>query len=269
MHESRARELSGAALTVEGGIIAVLASNLLSLTTGWEWDWIFNVALGVLIFLFVVRAVSTLADNPHFGRIRYTIPLSTVCLQLCIVGAATSSAVRLVSVHPIFQSTVLNFVLITNTAVISVIIIDEIFLGEFISTWIGVIHDVSGDNPVGELLRETGDWAEGAIDSWNSDSDSTKSVSYVRGVKLLILLVSIFAVLSAPLWYLGSGVLGSTWAAFLVLFMLILIRDQSRYLYFRFGIARSFSEVKTSTPTTLLVLLTNLAIVAGALGVQV
>jgi hypothetical protein len=262
-------QFSGAALIVEGGIIAILASNILSLTTGWRWDWVFNLALAILMVLYVLRAASTLVDDPKMARIRLTTPLSTICLQFCIIGAAANSAIYFSTLNPVSQQPVFNFVILTGLAIIAVITIDEIFLGEFIDTWTGVIYNTTGDNPVGELLREAADWVNDAIESWGDDFDDPATVSYKRGLTYLALLGGLLVVGLSPIVYLGASLLGSAWTAFMVLFMLILIRDLTRYLYFRFGPAQSFNEVKTMTPTSILVQLINIVLVTGALGAPI
>lgn len=266
-------QFSGAALIVEGGIIALLASNILKLTTGWKLDFVFDLALATLIILYIVRAASTFVDGANMARIRHTTPLSSICLQFCIIGAIANIAIYLsefdTGFNPLFQHPVSSFILITGLIFIAVVSVDEIFLGEFINTWLGIIDDTNNDNPVDKLLQEIADWVNNATESWTRDSGHSVSVSYTRGIIFLIFLGALLIVGLSPLAYLGASLLGSLWAAFLMLLMLMLIRDLTRYLYFRFGPAQSFEEVKTMTQTTILILLINTWLVAGALGISI
>lgn len=272
MHPPEEEKFSGAALIVEGGIIALLASNILKLTTGWQLDFVFNLALATLMILYLIRAASTFVDDANMARIRLTTPLSSICLQFCIIGAVANSAIYLSKfdggLKPLFQQPVLKFILLAGLIFITAVTIDEIFLGEFINTWIGVIDDTNNDNLVDDLLQEVADWTNNAIESWNRDSEQSESVNYTRGIVLLILLGTLLIIGLIPLAYLGASLLGSIWTAIIMLFTLLLIRDLTRYLYFRFGPAQSFEEVKTTTQTTILVLLINTWLVTGALGIS-
>lgn len=115
MHPPEEEKFSGAALMVEGGIIALLASNILKLTTGWQLDFVFNLALATLMILYLIRAASTFVDDANMARIRLTTPLSSICLQFCIIGAVANSAIYLSKfdggLKPLFQQPVLKFTL--------------------------------------------------------------------------------------------------------------------------------------------------------------
>lgn len=262
---SDGQQFTGSALIVEGAIIGILGSNILTFNTGWQWDWLFEAAFTLLFVLYVIRTASTLVEDPNLSRIRRTTPWSAICLQFCIVGVTASAATQLTELYPAVDELLL-WLTLTGGGVIAVIVIDEIFLGAFIREWIEIIDDNAGDDYIGERLREMTKWVENTLDAVSRPSDSP-SFNYRRGIILTVILGGIFAVVSSPVWFLGAGILGSTWMSFLVVFILVMVRDTTRYLYLKLGPARTFEDVKTSVSVSVLVVLINIVLVAGSLGI--
>lgn len=265
MTPSDDQHFTGNTLIVEGAIIGFLGSNILTFNTGWKWDWIFDAALGLLFCLYLIRTASTLIENPNISRIRRTTPWSTIFLQICIVGAAANAAIKISKLYPMLDDLLLNFVILTGLGVIAVVVIDETFFGEIIHTWIDIINENSGDNHVGEQLRTAASWVQEALDATGNEPNQV-SFNYRRGFILIGILGTLFLLVLSPFLYLSASILGSTWIAFLVLFVLMLVRDITRYLYLQFGPARNFNDVKTTTSMSMLVILLNILLVAGSLG---
>lgn len=266
MKPSDNQQFTSSSLIVEGAIIGFLGANIFSFNTGWRWSWVFKSAFALLVVLYIIRAASTLVENPNTSRIRRTTPWSTIFFQICIIGAATNAATKLFEIHPRFDNLLLNFVLLTGFGLITVIVIDEVFLGAFLQTWIEIVRDNAGDNPVSEILVDSANWVEDILNTAGEGSLSN-SFNYRRGFILIAILGTLFFAILSPFIYLGASVLGSTWISILTLLALMLVRDITRYIYLKLGPASDFTEVKTSTSMSMLVLLINVILVAGSLGI--
>jgi hypothetical protein len=251
--------------TIEGVIIAFLGSLLRLTQTEWRYYWIFYLSVIIMLALAALRIAATRVENPRWRLVRITVQFSSILIQIAALGIFAGAAIKVVQRFTWVNSPLWTFSAITILSVLFIVLVDWLFLGQYFAFWADIVHDEMGDDPLSQMMRQLTDTAkkvsENAIDS---DPDHEQQ-NLLKLVVPLIIFLTLFAVLSLPIWYGSSDIFGSFVAPFIALLSLLVIQDISRYLYLSFGPAE-FEELKTGIPVGLLILMSQILLLAEILG---
>lgn len=261
-------EFSIAETALEGGVIAILLFFLRAVQTGWEYYWIFYASVVVVMLLSVLRIAATQAENPRWRLVRTTIRWSSFLLQVAVLGILASVAVRITQNAVWLTSPVWVFTAISMCSILIIILVDQVFLGEYVGFWADTIREEMGEGVLGQMMRRMAELGEKMIeDGFDTDSNHD-SQSPLEAIKLGIVMLVVLAVISIPIWYFSGDFFGSTTAAFAALIALLFIRDSIRYLYMNYGPAE-FEELKTGLAFGFLILIVQILLVAEVLGYHI
>lgn len=231
------------AIAVESIVITLLSPFLLGISTGWDYFFVFQLALGGVIAIMLFRVMAGKADNPNMNIVERSLRWSSKLLEMAIIGALAAISVLVNSnfglIHAVALFTGFAFALFLSLA-----LLDQWLLGEFASTWSELMHEETDDNVFGRFLRNIGDTVFPQFEAM-LDSDSTHNqVSSTKFVLLGVGLLAIFLLVSMPIWLALAEFLGNVGVAVLVVLSLVFLRDVSRYLYIQYGAASSISELR-------------------------
>lgn len=252
---------------IEGTIIAVLLLGLQATKTGWAYYWIFYVSISGVMVLSVLRIAATQAEDPRWILVRATIQWSSFLMQVTVLGILAGAAVKATREITWVTSAVWMFTGISVCSILIIVLVDQVFLREYVGFWADTIRSEVGDDPIGRLLRQMANTGEQMTeDGLNSGADHEQQDT-LEVVKLGISFLIVLAVVSAPIWYFSGSLFGSSVAAFAALISLLIIRDAIRYLYLSFGPAE-FEELKTGVALGFLIRIIQILMVAEILGYE-
>lgn len=253
------------ALVAETLVIALFSPIVWGYSTHWSHDWVFRVALGIVIVLLFARLMGSHGQDPDINFIKRTLRWSARALDVVLIGALAGISIHLSSftrfVSPISVFTVLAIILPIGLALLDIRVV-----GEYAEIWSDIIHDETGDNKVGEVLRRAALIGEKQLKILQGDesSDSTQihfvTMGLAVGLLILLLLVTL------PVWLLLSRFIQDWSGAILVVISLLMLRDATRYIYIRYGAAPSLSDLRYRLRWEFSWTIVKGGIVAGTLG---
>lgn len=253
------------ALAAETLVIALFSPILWEYNTNWNHDWIFRVALGIVIVLLFIRFMGSHGKDPDVDYIKRTLRWSSRALDIALIGALAAISIHLSSytpfVSPISVFTALAIIVSTGLA-----LIDLRVVGEYAETWSDIIHEETGDNQVGYILREAALVGEDQLNSLQHDESSDSTYIHFVAMGLAIGLLFLLLLVTLPAWLILSWLFQGWSVAILVVVSLLILRDATRYIYIRYGAASSLSDLRYRLRWEFMWTILKGGIVAGALG---
>lgn len=230
-------------IAVESLVITLLSPIVFGLATRWKYHLVFQLALGVVIFIMLFRVMANKAENPNIAIIKKSLRWSSKLLQIALVGAIATISLY-ISNYVTFLAPVTIFTAIACTFSLLFSLLDQILLGEYAETWVGIISEKTEDNLVGKMIRHAAYFGKGQIESVLNDKPTSPPHSNLKGLFIGIGLLSILLVVMLPIWFILGRFFGHWGTAILVVLSIVFIRDITRYIYINYGAAQSFSALE-------------------------
>lgn len=253
------------AVAVETVVIALIALFMINPATDWEYFWVFRVSLGLVIAIMLVRVMAGTAEDPNIKYIDSSIRWSSAFLQLAIIGTIAVITIHIEEIVGLVPSTAI-FTILALGLFLSLIIVDELILGEFLDTWDNIVREGTQDDVIGRFLRNTFAFAKGQVQGVFNDGQEPEPTNRLKAVSLMLLLLSLLFVISIPISVVLSEFFGGVGDGFLIVLSLLFIRDSSRYIYINYGAAKSFSDLKWRLRWEFVWFIFRGAMLAGVLG---
>lgn len=261
-HEKR---IGSDAVTVESIIVTLVSVFVFGLGTEWNYYWIFQFALGLVLLIMLLRVMANRATAPDLGKIKRSVRWSAKLLQVALIGAIAAISIYIEAAFQILQP-VVSFVGLSIGVSLFFVLLDEFILGEYVETWRRIIYQQTGENPVGRLLRSTADYCRNMIEVVMDKQSSPRPENTLRGIGLITVLASLFLLVSLPVGILVTELFNDFGTAILVIFSIVLRRDLTRYIYINYGAATSFEELKWGLKWEFVWIIFISGLVAGVLG---
>ncbi|ACV12695.1 hypothetical protein Huta_2531 [Halorhabdus utahensis DSM 12940] len=247
--------------------VEILVVTLISLILGlypadWKYFWIFQLSPAFLITIMILRSMAGKADDPNIDFIQKSLPLSSNILQFSMIGVLVSITLGLNSSVAFIPPAGLFSILAVAFTVLF-ICVNQLVLGEYVRPWKQVVYQETEDDLVGDLLRGFIDFAEEEISETGNDNRTSR-----HSIKFAIYF-SIFTVglilITLPVWAILSLFLDPL-VAVLTVFSVLILRDQARYIYFNYGAAEDFSEIRFPLKQEFIISIGKGILIIGALG---
>jgi len=260
--------LIGANAVVIESIIVALLTPFIGFATDWKYYIVFQLSLGIVILIMLLRVMAARASDPNLEIIRRSIGWSSRLLQLALIGALATISVRLSAiVEPV--SPVIVFTGIAISLSLAFVLLDEIVLGEYSDTWTDIIQKETGDNPVGIVIQKIARFAKQRIDETINGESASFSESNLKSLLLGLILFLVLLIVSLPVSLILSQVFGDWITAVFAVISIILLRDLTRYVYINYGAAPSFSGLKWRLRWEFLWTVLVGILLAGSLGYEI
>lgn len=244
MTERNATAVVGAdSIAVESLVITLLSPFVFGLTTEWTYDLLFQLALGAVIVIMLVRVMAGKATDPNIHLIKRSLRWSAKLLQIALIGAIATASIHLSSQADVLHPVPL-FAAIACTLSLGFALLDQLVLGEYAETWTAIIADETSDTVVGAVIRETAALGQDFIESVVNENAAPGPYSNLKLALLGGGLLSVLLLVTLPLWLVLAQVFGHWGIAALVVLSIVLLRDATRYIYLNYGAATSFTELK-------------------------
>ncbi len=237
--------VGGDAILIESIILGVLSLIVFEFSTGWEYEVVFQIALGVVFLTMCLRAMAGTAEDPNMGLLRKSLRLSSKLLQLALIGGLAGISLH-ASAQTGYLSPITFFVSLAFVLSLSFVVLDLLVLREYAKTWSSIIHEETDDNVIGLVLRKAADFGrdqiEAAMDNGATIPPNSDRKTLLFGTGTLVLLLFV----SLPVWLVLTWFFDGVLIAMLVVLSLLLLRDLTRYIYINYGAAQSLSELRWS-----------------------
>jgi len=231
---------------IESAFIPLFAAAVFGMGLENNYNLVFILSFVVLITFLIIRIAADQADDPNLSLIRWTIAWGSRLFHITLVGSVASLSIYIYTRFGFFSPEQLFGILGIGLA-LTIGIIDQLVLGEYVKTWNSIIREQTGDSIVGKKMGEVADIAQEGAEKAQDEESNLKFWDYFKalliGVPLLILLI----LATLPISVFFSYFLGSFGVSILVLLSLIVLRDIPRYIYIRYGASPTFSDLKKST----------------------
>jgi hypothetical protein len=227
--------------------------------------WVFELALLGVFLSLLFRVMAGKADNPNMSAIKRSLSLSSVLIQIALLGVLSSLSLLANSYMGIL-SPAIWFAILGFGLPISVALIDVLWLDEYTDTWVDIVYQQTTDGPAGQVIRAAVDYGKERIDSFKNNEVTFTLRENVRAVLLAVVLLSLLAIVTIPVWLLIGGVLRDLVTAVFVVVSLLLLRDMVRYVYLRYGAAQAFEDLNLSLRWGLTLTALKAVMVVAALG---
>jgi hypothetical protein len=186
-------------------------------------------------------------------------------MQIALLGVLSSLSL-LANSYTGILSPAIWFAILGFGLPISVALIDVLWLDEYTETWVDIVYQQTTDGPAGQIIRAAVDYGEERIDGFKSNEATFTLRENIRATLLAVVLLSLLAIVTIPVWLLVGGVLKDLVTAVFVVISLLLLRDMVRYVYLRYGAAQSFEDLNLSLRWGLTLTAIKAVTVLGTLG---
>jgi len=263
MTSDRNDDLVGSdAIAVEALVVTLITLIIGLYPTDWEYYWIFQLALIFLGMIMLLRGMAGKANDPNIDLIQRSLPFSSNLLQTSMIGVLVSITLSLNSSVSFIPPAGL-FSILALASTVLFICVNQLVLGEYVRPWKQVVYQETGDDLVGDLLREFIDFAEEVIRE--TEHENRTSQHPIKFAIYFIVFTIGLILITLPVWAILSLFLDPL-VAVLTVFSVLILRDQARYIYFNYSTANEFSEIRFPLKQELIISIGKGILIIGSLG---